>query len=334
MIRPAPDYQTPQRMAAKLAAVPLPYMMGKRVLDVGCDMGFWSFLAAEKGAEKVVGLDRNRVVRGLGPTDLVALNRLRAQEEGLANVSFESIDVGRQYRVFGNFDVVLCLSVYHHMFEAAGGDHKPIWFWLWQHARISSSVLIWEGPVDDSDPVVRANVSETHRPKYTIEAILEAASWYFAAEYIGPALHEPTRQVWRFRPHRPDWKSHRGMMVDGAGGATKAFAYANGRRAFEFFRVLGWPPVPGSLNVRLETPFGWDDGYYRAQLLDVVDRSKGFDSDWAPRWARFYPVTVDGEDAVAFRFEGEGYDPCFMELVAPWRLRDMVKGPSAVVSRP
>lgn len=333
MIRPTPDYQTPQRMAAKLAAVPLPVLAGKRVLDVGCDMGAWCWLAAQRGAAEVLGLDRGRQVKGRGFVDVVAENAAYAEAEGYSACRFERFEAGRQYRVFGNFDVVLCLSVYHHMYEAAGGDHKPIWFWLWQHARLANSQVIWEGPVDDSDPVVRANVSQVHRAGYTIEAILGAASSFFTAEYVGPALHEPTRQVWRFRPHKPAWKSHRGMMVDGAGGATKAFEYANGRRAFEFFRILGWAPIAGSLNVKLETPFGWEDGYYRAQVLDVVDRSQGFDSEWAPRWARFYPVTIDGEDAVAFRFEGDGYDPTFMELVAPWRLRDLVAGPTVVIAR-
>lgn len=71
----APDYQTETRMGAKMASFSFPYVMGKRVLDVGCDMGFWSFLAAAKGADFVLGLDRNRDVRGIGPVDLVALDR-------------------------------------------------------------------------------------------------------------------------------------------------------------------------------------------------------------------------------------------------------------------
>ena len=50
MISIAPDYQTLRRMAAKLQAVPLPELRGKRVLDVGCDAGAWCWLAAEQGA--------------------------------------------------------------------------------------------------------------------------------------------------------------------------------------------------------------------------------------------------------------------------------------------
>jgi len=322
----APDYQTPQRMAAKRQAVPLPDLAGKRVLDIGCDMAAWCRIASEAGAVDVLGLDRNRVVRGQ-QTDLIAANRA----QGIPNARFEQINLGREWREFGRFDVILCLSMYHHWFEQCG-DHRPIWLWLWRHCRSSGQVL-WEGPVDDGDPVVRANVSAGNRAGYSLDAILAAASHYFTPEHIGPAMHEPTRQVWRFRPLAVDRRAIGGEMRKGMGGATKAFEFADGRRIAEIERALGWRPIPGSLNVMLDQPFGWADGYYRAQILDATDRSKGFASDWAPRWARFYPVQIDGEDAVAMRFEGEVYDPCFMELIAPWRLRDMIAGPRVTISR-
>jgi len=180
-------YQTPQRMSAKLKAIPLPFMLGRRVLDVGCDAGFFSFLAAERGASEVVGLDRNRHVKGVGYVDLVALNRKRAEDEGRRNVRFEHIDVGKQWHEFGQFEVVFLFSLYHHIYECAGGDHRPIWFWLWRHCS-SNAVVIWENPTDCSDPVVRANVSVSHQANFTRDAILRAAGEYFEAEFIGPAL--------------------------------------------------------------------------------------------------------------------------------------------------
>src|SRR6516225_2860235 len=200
MISIAPDYQTPRRMAAKLQAMPLPELRGKRVLDVGCDAGAWCWLAAEPGAADVLGLDRGREVRGRGFVDVIKENRRCAAHEGRERCRFERIEIGKQYHIFGHFDVVFCFSVYHHLFEAAGGDHVPIWLWLWFHARLSRAVLLWEGPVDTSDPVVRVNVSAEHHHTYTRAAILAAASKFFEPEYIGPALHEPTREVWRFRP--------------------------------------------------------------------------------------------------------------------------------------
>lgn len=329
----APDYQTRERMDAKLRAIPLPDLYGKRVLDIGCDFGFWSFLAAKNGAIDVLGVDRNRVVKGIGLVDLIEMNRTRAFETGVTACRFEKIELGKQYPIFGHFDVAFCFSVYHHMFEAAGGDHGAIWLWLADHIRLSRSVLLWEGPVDDGDVVVHANVSPAHRANYTRDAILAAASRYFVPEYVGPALHESTREVWRFTPKdlRLSVWSIPGAIRSGAGGATKAFKYANGRRIDEMEHALGWRAFPGSLNVLLAASFPWDRDYFRAQIHDVVDRSNGLDSEWASRWARFYPVRINGEDAYAMRFEGEKYPENFVELIAPWRLLDMVEGPEVTL---
>lgn len=323
------DYQTDKRMGLKLAAIPFPDFKGKAVLDVGTDHGFFAFMAAERGAGDVLGLDRNRMVRG-EQVDLITQNTTEAARRGL-RARFEHINIGKQWKLFGRFDVLLVMSVYHHLYENCG-DHRPIWFWLWSQCKTGGEV-IWEGPVDDGDPVVRANVSDANRAGFTKDAILAAASSFFAAEYVGPALHEPTRQVWRFRPLQVAWQRHAGVLQAGAGGATRAFEYDDGRRMREIERVLGWRPVPGSLNVRLDRAFGWDDAFFRAQILDVKDRARGLQSEWEPRWARFYPVTIDGEDACAIRFEGEKYDQAFLELIAPWRLRDMVSGPKVTIAR-
>lgn len=317
----APDYQTPERMEAKLRAVPLPSLKGKRVLDAGCDFGSWCFLAAQRGASDVLGLDRNRVVRGLGLMDLIERNRSHAFALKVP-CRFEKTEMGKQWHQFGTFDVVLMLSVYHHVYECAGGDHLPIWFWLRKHCADDGQVL-WEGPVDDTDPVVRANVSASNRLNYTRERILAAARTYFRAERIGPALHEPTREVWRFWPRNLPERSLTGAVSAGAGGATKAFEYANGRRIGEIERALGVRPYPGSLNMVMGDAFWWGRDYYRAQVLDVVERGKGLDVEWAPRWARFYPVKADSVPAFAFRFEGERYPDRFVELVSEVRLRDL-----------
>jgi 2-polyprenyl-3-methyl-5-hydroxy-6-metoxy-1,4-benzoquinol methylase len=328
------DYQTPARMALKRAAVRLPDLAGKRVLDVGCDHGWWCFLAAEQGASAVLGLDRNREVRGRGLQNLVAQNTAIAGADPRYRVcAFERIDLGRQWHNFGDdwFDMVLVMSVYHHVF-ASCGDHAAIWFWLARHCSPAGDV-IFEGPVDDSDPVVRANVPYAHRVGFTREAILAAAGVYFEPELVGPALHEPTREVWRFRRRQRPERLTRARVQVGAGGATRAFEYRDGRRIYEIEAALGVRPWPGSLNLRLEGPFDWDDGYYRVQILDVVERGKGLDVEWTPRWARFYPLAVDGLPAHAFRFEGEAYDDRFMELIAPMRLRDRLSGPEVTLCR-
>jgi len=302
----------------------LPELAGKCVMDVGCDMGAWSFMAADAGAKYVLGLDRNRVVNGVGHVDLVKQCRKYAVDTRRDVCVFEEINVGKQWHEFasefGKFDVVFCLSMYHHIFENCG-DHKPIWFWLWRHMAPGGMVL-WENPTGVDDVVVRANVSQENQKRYTREEIFGAAAGYFKPEFIGPALHEPTREVWRLHPRPRGTLTTLALPQDGSGGASKAFNYADGRRIREIEATLGIRPIPGSLNA-MTISFDWDRDYYRAQILDVADRASGLDSKWAPRWARFYPVTFDGIAAFAFRFEGETYLPNFVELIAARRLRDV-----------
>ena len=302
-----PDYQTPERMAKKLQAIELPDFEGKRVLDVGCDMRFWCNLAKERGAREVIGIDRGRFARGQP-----------------INMADHVMDLGKQWHELGKFDVILMLSMYHHAYQSAGGDHDPIWFWLWRHLE-PSGVVIWESPLNADDVVVKKNVASDFHYRYNDHDIIVSASRYFDIDYIGPALHETTRYVLNAYPKQEHTETYTATLRDGAGGASKAFVYEENRRMKEIEHILGFYPYPGSLNVSLDAPFDWSQGYYRAQVLDVKNRREGLDSEWIPRWARFYPVNLGQEKAFAFRFEGDNYPKHFVELISPNRLRDSVK---------
>jgi CTP-dependent riboflavin kinase len=132
--------------------------------------------------------------------------------------------------------------------------------------------------------------------------------------------------VWRFTCREAATTNFSGRAINGAGGASRAFAYADSRRAREIECALGFAPFYGSLNLRLSRPFDWSRDYYRAQMFDVANRSLGLDSEWVLRWARFYPVTISNVPAFAFRFEGERYRRTFVELIAAVRLRDIFSG--------
>lgn len=188
------DYQTARRMAAKLRAIPLPDLTGKRVLDIGCDHGAFCKLASDQGAAYVLGLDRGRGVRGSNGREFVDLVARNAAE-GWPRCEFRAFNLGVEWTLFGTFDVVLFLSVYHHVYGETG-DHGRIWRWLRAH---TAGVLFWEGPVDHQDPVARMRTK--HRVGYTREAILAAAQASFHVEHIGPALHRPHREVWRCTPN-------------------------------------------------------------------------------------------------------------------------------------
>jgi SAM-dependent methyltransferase len=307
----AGEYQTRERMDAKLKAVRFPESLeGLSVLDVGCDHGFWCELAVDRGAVDVLGLDRGRNVRGRGFVNLAKENA-----DLLDDARFAEIELGRQWREFGQFDLVLVMSVYHHIFEQAGGDHDAVWYWLWRHA---GGRLIWEGPTGDDDSVVRRNVTHPYR---RID-ILNAALRWFHIDAVRPALHEPTREVWECRPRAENVVVMPIEVRSGAGGASVCFNHADGRRIKEVEEIVGWRAYPGSLNLHTQEPFDWDRGYYRSRVLDLVNRRTGLSGEWAPKWARLYPVTYCGVDALAFRFEGESYSPHLVELIAPVRLRE------------
>jgi len=326
----APDYQifdlvngqvenVGQRMQQKLTALQtvLPEdLSGKSVLDVGCDFGFWSFLSAQRGARKVLGLDRGRKVRG-EYVDLPKMNNERSQG---TVCTFDSINLGKQWKTFGKYDVTLLMSLYHHIYHQCE-DHLPIWYWLHKH---TNETLIWENPTEANDSVVQMNVSGHLHPKYTKKHILEAASQYFNYKYVGPAEHEPTRSVFEFTPRKLQTMGYVGAIKSGAGGATGAFNYENGRRIKEVKTAVGIEPYPGSLNVQLEVPFDWSRNYFRSRILDVANRGEGLESHWVPRWARFYPVMVNGIKAFVFRFEGDTYPESFIEILSEKRLRDFV----------
>lgn len=321
------------RLQLKLQAIPLPDLAGKHVLDIGCDFGFWSFLAAQKGAVRVLGLERNRPVKGAGPVDLVAMNRRTAARHPLLSVcGFERVDVGRQWPEVGPFDVAFLFSLYHHVYENCGGDHRPIWYWLWRSLR-PDGILLWENPLSAQDTVVRVNVSPAFHPDYTPERLLAAAERFFVARHVGPALHEPTREVYAFTPRKRTPMRLPVRTLVGAGGASRAFVHDGNRRIGEIETAIGIRAFPGSLNLTCHpSAFDWEQGYVRARISDVVDRSQGLGSAWKPRWARFYPVTIENVPAFAFRFEGESYPDDFIELIAGTRLRDVV-GEDAVLVR-
>jgi SAM-dependent methyltransferase len=305
------------RMSKKLQALSgvFPDFEGKKVLDIGCDFGYWSFLAASRGAE-VVGLDRGRSVRGEF-VNLPRLNNESAKEQGL-NAKFLNYEAGRQFHDLGRFDFVFMMSLYHHIYQNTGGDHESIWYWLWTLA----DEVIWENPTDSTDRVVQMNVSEYLHLNYVEGQIRFHALKYFNIDYEGPALHETTRVVWRLRRKKIEEVEYQGIHKKGAGGASPAFLYANERRISELENILGVRVLPGSLNLVLEEDFNWDERYFRAPLLDVIERGKGLDVLWDYRAVRLYPVMCDSKKAWVMRFEGDGYPLNFVELISDQRLED------------
>lgn len=99
---------------------------GKRVLDFGCNTGFWAFEVAKAGAAHVVGIDR-------APEIIERAEFIRDHIEQ-ENVYFET---GENLPELDRFDVCICLSVIHQFDE----EYKTLAAWVDRLKKIAD--VVW-----------------------------------------------------------------------------------------------------------------------------------------------------------------------------------------------
>jgi SAM-dependent methyltransferase len=83
---------------------------GKRVLDLGCNAGFWSLHAIERGCDFVLGIDGRQMHIDQANFVFEVKGMDKGRYEFITGNIFE-ID----FRDFGSFDVVLCLGLLYHV---------------------------------------------------------------------------------------------------------------------------------------------------------------------------------------------------------------------------
>ena len=83
----------------------LPFVQGKRVIDVGCSNGYGAELLAGHGAREVSGVDYN--------PDVVAEARQRTAE--LPNLAFQVADCFNLPAELGKFETAVCFEVLEHI---------------------------------------------------------------------------------------------------------------------------------------------------------------------------------------------------------------------------
>ncbi len=92
-------------------------LAGKSVLDIGAWDGYFSFLAEERGARRVLAVDnlKNPEAHPKGSASFELAKRVRKSK-----VEFQILDVYDCDRLQEKFDVILFLGVYYHL-------HSPIY---------------------------------------------------------------------------------------------------------------------------------------------------------------------------------------------------------------
>ncbi len=106
------DYDHPrQRWESMAPGFPASFA-GKTVLDVGCNAGFFSFVAADRGAKKVVAIDYNE--------GYIEQAKLCGEVRGDKNVEFHVGNVHNVTSLKEKFDITLCIGLLYHVQDIAG----------------------------------------------------------------------------------------------------------------------------------------------------------------------------------------------------------------------
>jgi SAM-dependent methyltransferase len=82
----------------------------KRVLDLGCNAGFWSLCAAQAGCDYVLGLD-GRQMHVDQANFVFEVNEIERDRYDFVAGNLFDVDLAR----YGTFDVVLCLGLMYHV---------------------------------------------------------------------------------------------------------------------------------------------------------------------------------------------------------------------------
>jgi SAM-dependent methyltransferase len=161
----------------KMAAIRMPLdLTGKRVLDLGCNEGFFSQEAKRRGAAEVIGIDRN-------PKHLPKA-RARAAAAGL-DIDFRQgnmLDLAE-----GRFDLILLLSAIYYLDNPAEILARA------REKLTSSGVLILELGVDRLSPsigVVRALRSRDERCFPTERLLKEVWLRGYSVRLIGRSAEQ------------------------------------------------------------------------------------------------------------------------------------------------
>ena len=85
-------------------------LAGKRVLDLGCNAGFWSLAAIEAGCDFVLGIDGREMHVDQAKLVFEAKEIDPSRYEFVVGNLFEM-----DWSAFGRFDVVLCLGLLYHV---------------------------------------------------------------------------------------------------------------------------------------------------------------------------------------------------------------------------
>lgn len=143
-------------------------MRGWRVLDIGCNAGFYALEMKRRGADQVIGIDSD--------ARYLAQARLAAETLGFENIEFRELSVYDVARLRQRFDLVVFMGVLYHL-------RHPLLALDLIREHVAGDLLLFQ-TMQRGDPRL-AEVSPDH--PFHVPGTFDPPSYFDAPGY--PKLH-------------------------------------------------------------------------------------------------------------------------------------------------
>lgn len=165
---------------------------GKRVLDLGCNAGFWSLAAIETGCDFVLGIDGRQM--HVDQANLVfEANEVEEHRYEFLLANLFDVDLGSM----GKFDVVLCLGLLYHV-------SKPMEL-MELISAVNTDILV----IDSTLSTVRGSYFEVRHDN--LDEPRDAVDYEFVLVPTKRAVHDLARQFgYSIVTLRPDFCNDEG----------------------------------------------------------------------------------------------------------------------------
>jgi SAM-dependent methyltransferase len=174
---------------AKLTKLRLPELKGKSFLDLGCNMGFFCRVAAQRGAARVVGVDQNEAA-------IAEARQLDPSGEYIAANWFDALR-----KIEGKFDVIVHLSAFHYV------EDQPEFLRLLRSKLTPNGLFILEcGVVASAEPRYVYIKRKYGVTRHVTTPLLDSLLGDFAVRKIARSVDQSGDRVPRFVYHCRIWQ--------------------------------------------------------------------------------------------------------------------------------